>query len=250
MNTNALIESWEQEEKKPFQGWDFSYLAGRYHEDVPSWSYEHKVRDLIRDADSLLDMGTGGGEKLLEFRDLFPRRTVATEGYPPNIPLAAANLRPYGVPVIPYDGEADVRMPFADGSFDRVINRHEAYDTPEVARILRRGGIFCTQQVDCYDMADLYSLFDAKNSYLHVNLANFRQELENAGLQIQEALEWEGKATFTDVGALVYYLRAVPWEIPADFSVQRYKHILLDLHSRETLTFSVRRFYLQATKMG
>lgn len=246
MDEQALIQSWEQEEQQPFQGWDFSYLRGRYHESSPPWSYDEKVRQLLQNADSLLDMGTGGGEKLLEFRDVFPERTVATEGYPPNIPLATANLKPFNVPVIPYNIDEESRMPFDDQSFARIINRHEAYDAREVARVLKPGGIFCTQQVDGRDLFDLYSLFGAPPSYQHVNLANCQQELENAGLQIQEALDWQGTATFSDVGAVVYYLHAVPWQVPPDFSVQRYQHELVALHRRNSTTFTMRRFFLQA----
>jgi hypothetical protein len=248
MDETALLERWENEARQPFQGWDFSYLEGRYHSEVPPWSYEQKVQHLIHDVDSLLDMGTGGGEKLIEFHDLFPKYTVATEGYAPNIPFAMKNLQPYGVSVIPYDSETDAQMPFADNSFARIINRHESYDAREIARVLHDGGIFCTQQVDGRNMEDLYSLFDMETAYPHVNLAGFQQELERVGLHIQEALDWQGKVTFADVSALIYYLRAVPWEAPADFTVQGYKQVLIDLHTRGTLTFTIRRFYLQATK--
>ncbi len=223
MDEQALLRQWEQEAEQPFQGWDFSYLRGRYHEEAPPWSYEAQVRAVLPGADSLLDMGTGGGEKLLEFRDLFPPRTFATEGYIPNIPLAGANLKPYGVQVVAYDCEQDPVMPFADASFARIINRHEAYNGQEIARVLRPGGVFCTQQVDGRDMTDLFSLFGVEPAYADVTLANFRRDLENAGLHIQAASDWTGTATFADVGALVYYLHAIPWQAPPDFSVQRYK---------------------------
>ena len=54
--------------------------------------------------------------------------------------------------------------------------------------------------------------------------------------------------TFADVGALVYYLSAIPWNAPPDFSVPRYKDQLLALHARPRLEFTIRRFYLQAVK--
>lgn len=72
-------------------------------------------------------------------------------------------------------------------------------------------------------MTDLYSLFGVEPAYAHVTLANLRPELERAGLHIQTAIDWAGKAAFADVGALVYYLHAIPWQAPPDFSVQRYQ---------------------------
>lgn len=248
MNEEMLLRTWEQEAQQPFQGWDFSYLDGRYHEETPPWSYDDRVRALLPGAASLLDMGTGGGEKLLEFRDLFPVRTVATEGYPPNIPVATANLSPHGVQVVSYDSELDKRMPFDDESFHVILNRHEAYAAEEIARVLAPNGVFCTQQVDGRDLEDLHSVFGVPTAYPHVTLGNFQRELEGAGLRIQSALDWQGTATFADVGALVYYLYAVPWEAPPDFSVRRYKDELLALHRRPVLEFTIRRFLVQAVK--
>lgn len=244
-----LVARWKAEEQQPFQGWDFSYLRERYHEERPPWSYEDMVRALLPAADSVLDMGTGGGEKLLEFAAALPRRTVATEGYAPNVAVARASLEPHGIQVVEYDSEADRRMPFDDNSFALVINRHEAYDAVEVARILRPGGHFLTQQVDGREEGDFLAPFGLVSQYLHVNLHDFRQDLESAGLTIESAGDWVGQSVFGDVGALVYFLHAAPWSAPPDFSVERYGDVLLRLNrERQSLTFTIRRFYILARK--
>jgi hypothetical protein len=69
-------------------------------------------------------MGTGGGEAL---SGLVPRppRTVATEAWPPNVPVAARRLRPLDIPVVQDEGAAENfaqdasrgRLPFRDGAF-------------------------------------------------------------------------------------------------------------------------------------
>lgn len=246
MDNQQLIELWKTEAARPFQGWDFSYLQGRYSEEPLSWSYETEVRALLKTADAVLDMGTGGGEKLLEFRDALPPNTVATEGYPPNFPIAQANLAPHGISVVRYDSETDSRMPFDDGTFDLILNRHESFDAPEVFRVLRPGGVFLTQQVDGRDMADLYAIFNYVLNYPHITLANCRQSLEAAGLVVERADDWLGKVNFTDVAALVYFLRAI---IPDYFSVERFLPQLFELHQQpKPLQFSIRRFLLQARK--
>ncbi len=211
MDDASLIARWKQEEAQPFQGWDFSYLAGRRSEEQPPWSYEHMVSDLLAGADAVLDMGTGGGEKLLEFRDVLPANTVATEGYPPNVPVARANLEPHGIRVVDYNLEVTPRMPFEDNNFALIINRHEAFDAQEVARILRPGGIFLTQQVDGRELGDFLTHFGQQSAFLHVNVRNCQQGLADAGLEIVHSEEWAGKSTFQDVGALVYFLHAAPW---------------------------------------
>jgi SAM-dependent methyltransferase len=249
MDDQALIAQWQAEEQQPFAGWDFSYLAGRYTEDQPPWSYEALVRELAGNADSLLDMGTGGGEKLLEIKRALPARTMATEGYAPNIPIARANLEPQGIQVVAYSTDTEVRMPFDDNAFACIIDRHEAFDAVEVARILRPGGVFLTQQVDGRDLADLLALFGLQSGYLHVNLANCAQGLADAGLIIERTEDCSGHSTFSDMGALVYYLHAAPWDAPEKFSVERCADALLRIyHNNRPLSFTIRRFIIQARK--
>jgi len=62
------------------------------------------------------------------------------------------------------------------------------------------------------------------------------------------AQESMGKMRFSDVGALVYYAHATPWDFPPDFSVDRYADQLLELHRTERLTFDMGHFIIQARK--
>jgi len=63
----------------PFSGWDFSWLAGRRVEEGGDvWDYKERARKLVRQTASLLDLGTGGGERLSELAP-FPLLAVATE---------------------------------------------------------------------------------------------------------------------------------------------------------------------------
>lgn len=60
MNRNELRKLWQAEEAKGFQGWDFSYLAGRMAEEDLPWDYETSVKSLMDGDVVMLDMGTGG----------------------------------------------------------------------------------------------------------------------------------------------------------------------------------------------
>src|SRR6516165_2957989 len=87
----------------PFSGWDFSWLDQRSTDEPLPWSYPEEVARYSGSAATMLDMGTGGGELLGQMRPR-PVRTVATEGWPPNVPVAAARLRPLGIPVVRDEG--------------------------------------------------------------------------------------------------------------------------------------------------
>jgi SAM-dependent methyltransferase len=211
-----------------FSGWDFSFMDGRWREDPPTWDYRTMILARVRRAASLLDMGTGGGEFLASLPHL-PAETSATEGYPPNLPLARRRLEPLGVRVEP--PLPGGRLPFADAGFDVVINRHEAYVPTEVRRVLRSGGRFLTQQVGGRDNIRLNQLLGAAGArqYADWDLGRAVDELEEAGLRITDAREEFPETVFVDVGAVVYYLKAVPWQIDG-FSVDEYREPLLALH--------------------
>jgi SAM-dependent methyltransferase len=211
-----------------FSGWDFSFMDGRWRESPPTWDYRAMILDRFRRAESLLDMGTGGGEFLASL-PVLPAHTSATEGYPPNLPLARRLLEPLGVRV-----EPPLRgglLPFADAGFDLVIDRHEAYVPAEVRRVLRPGGRFLTQQVGGRDNVRLNQLLGAGGArqYADWDLSHAVRELEDAGLRIADAREEFPETVFADVGAVVYYLKAVPWQIEG-FSVDEYREPLLALH--------------------
>lgn len=85
-------------------GWDVSY-DGRTVTDPP-WDFTAIVANLAGQSSDLLDMGTGGGEWLSALPGR-PSRTVATEGWPPNVAVARDQLRPLGIEVVAVTGAPD-----------------------------------------------------------------------------------------------------------------------------------------------
>lgn len=60
--------------------------------DPREWDYRELVRPHVRAARNVLDLGTGDGEVFASLAPL-PRVAVATEAWPPHVPLAAAPVR-------------------------------------------------------------------------------------------------------------------------------------------------------------
>lgn len=253
MNTNELIKTWKQEQQQPFIGWDFSYLDGRMLEEQAPWSYSKRAAELMHQVSSVIDMGTGGGERLLKLKNHWPRKVVATEEYPPNFRLATARLSPLGAKVMDVQLTLIGRMPFTDGEFELVLNRHSGFNPWEVARILAPGGTFLTQQVHGLWAVDLLAVFNAKPQWPDATPEKYLPQLKSAGLMITDTRTWSGFLSFTDVGAIVYYLKAVPWLVPG-FSVETHLQNLLTLQRRlesgQALTFSARKYLLEAKKDG
>ncbi|UFU00845.1 class I SAM-dependent methyltransferase [Radiobacillus kanasensis] len=221
-----------EEFNQPFSGWDFSYISetGRVQTELLPWSYGSIVLPYMQQATSMLDMGTGGGELLSSLRP-FPAQIYATEGYEPNVPIAKNRLEPLGVKV--YAIQDDDTLPFESNLFDFITNKHESYSVPELKRILRPKGIFVTQQVGGLDCNDINTCLGApiNPEYSHWNLDYAINELENAGFEIVHKSEYFPKQRFYDIGALLYYLKAIPWQIPG-FKIKDYEEKLSRVHDQ------------------
>jgi hypothetical protein len=193
----------------------------------------------------LLDIGTGGGEWLAAQPNR-PPRTVATESWPPNVDVAGARLRPLGVTVVRDEGaldnvdqaahEARGRLPFPARSFALVASRHASFVASEVSRVLISGGAFVTQQVggtydDFHEMLGLEPPTPPARRW-DLDLAT--AQLADAGLQVVDGAEATEVARFADVGALAWYLRAIPWTVRG-FSIEESRARLAELHRRTAI---------------
>lgn len=211
-----------------FSGWDFSWLLGRAEGGDPSWNYSGRAQQLIAEADRLLDIDTGGGELLAGLGPL-PAHVVAIEGWKPNVQVARERLEPLGVEVRFHDGE---RIPADNAEFDLVINRHGALDVGEIRRALASGGRLLTQQVGSRNALELNEALgasaDAPDAW---TLEVAVDGLERAGFTVLDAREEFPEHVFYDIGAVVYQLGAVPWQVPG-FDQERYYGPLRALDGR------------------
>jgi SAM-dependent methyltransferase len=217
----------------PTEGWDFSFLAGRIGGSPLPWNYVELAQAAVTEARAVLDLDTGGGETLEEVLGGTPnsiawsRTVVATEPYPPNLPVAAERLGPLGVDV---RARIDI-LPVEDDFADLVLNRHGALDAAEVARVLRPGGRLLTQQIGPENDAELNAALSAPPPSSGTSVAALVEKLQSVGLVVDEAQTATSEVTFGDIGAVVYQLRMVAWQIP-DFDVGTYGDRLRALDAR------------------
>lgn len=252
MTQQRFYEAWKAEEAAAkMQGWDFSHIRDRYKEedDIP-WSYDAIVREYRRDEMRLLDYDTGGGEYLLGLGHP-PANTAATEGWPPNVALCQKRLAPLGIRFAPCSDPAAI--PFADGSFDLILNRHGEFSPSELHRLLKPGGLFITQQVGAENDRELVKqlLPGLAKPFPAQTLAIQRAAFENAGFALLRTGEHFGKIRFYDIGALVWFARIIEWEFEG-FSVDRCFAALLRLQRQLEQTGVIEgrthRFLLVAQK--
>ena len=218
IDIKKLEEAWKKEEKSArIIGWDFSHIDGRYTQlDLP-WDYKNIVEHYINDDMSILDYDTGGGEFLLSLNHPYSK-TSATEGYKPNVELCSNKLKPLGIDFKECNNPS--KIPFENEKFDAIINRHGSFDANELYRLLKKDGLFITQQVGEDNDRELVEMVipNAKKTFSHLNLSEQIKVFEEAGFSIVESAEAFCPIRFYDVGAFVWFARIIEWEFPG-FSV-------------------------------
>ena len=143
----------------PVEGWDFSWFEGRATEERPPWGYARLMGVHMAGAEAALDIETGGGEVLATVAGHRPpppggdRGVVAQRrGGPETAARVGARV------VAAADSPA---LPFADASFDLVVSRHPVVVLwDEIARVLRPGGTYLSQQIGPGTNRELDGLLD------------------------------------------------------------------------------------------
>lgn len=250
--TKELLQAWKAEEKiAHIHGWDFSHINGRYtEEDTLPWDYREVILDYLQPEMRILDVDTGGGEFLLKLNHPY-ENTAATEGYAPNVALCRQVLLPLGIDFRAGDGKE--KLPFADGSFDMVINRHGDFNAQDMFRLLKPGGLFITQQVGAENDRELVELLcgETQLPFSEQYMDKTCQKFRSAGFEILRSQEAFPEIRFYDVGALVWFARIIQWEFP-DFSVDTCLDRLWNaqalLQEKGSIAGTTHRFLLVARK--
>ncbi|HEV7212005.1 MAG TPA: class I SAM-dependent methyltransferase [Blastococcus sp.] len=240
----------------PVEGWDFSWFEGRATEQRPSWGYSARLSDRMARTSSSLDVQTGGGEVYagaLSRAERQPGTVAATESWRPNVGVAQGNLAPFGGLVVETAEDGD--LPFADGSFDLIAQRHPTRQPwDELVRVLRPGGTYLSQDVDSGSNRELYeALMGPQPDDAQPAHDRAAARARAAGLDVVDLRHEATRVEFFDIAAVVHFLRKVVWTVP-DFTVDRYRRELADVHERirrhGAFVAHSQRYLIEARKPG
>lgn len=227
-------------------GWNFAHLPQPLGA-PPPWDYEARARELAATAPRLVDLGTGGGELLSRVLAGYPGHAAATEQWGPNVPVAGRRLAALRTPVVNADSYL---LPFASGTFDLLLDRHEALRPAEVARVLAPGGTALTQQIHPDWYFELREAFPRMQRWEQHD-ETYPRGFAEAGLEIVDYRSHDQLMAYPHLGPLVYMLVAAPWTVP-DFDLAADLDALLEidrtLRRPEGLVLTDRRYILEARK--
>nr|WP_286672583.1 class I SAM-dependent methyltransferase [Cohnella hashimotonis] len=230
-------------------GWDFSKLKV-LTEGARADIYE-EVKRACRPSDLLLDIGTGGGEAVLDIRDA-ALLLVGIDRSSGMIRTAQANLAQVGAANVRFVQMDAERLDFPERFFDIVTCRHAGFNASQVARVLSPDGVFITQQVAEGDKLNLKQAFGRGQSYEETDgtlLRKYELALAEAGFMDIQSMEFDTEEYYRTPEDLIFLLKHTPI-IPSfghekeDFEVLR--AFMEDNRTEKGIRTNAKRFTIKA----
>ena len=143
--------------------WDFSQI--RYKtENLVDWNFYEKIKENTNEKSLCLDLGTGGGEKVLEY---YPEvgMVIATDFSKEMIKTAKENAKKYLNKRVKFTQMDNLKIEFPDESFDLISARHTIINAKQIYEKLVPGGIVVIRGVDKNDCLELKKIFGRGQAY-------------------------------------------------------------------------------------
>ncbi len=229
------------------KGWDFSRM-NTSHPQLP-WEYVSVVRSHLRATDTVIDIGTGGGERLLELSG-DARQFLGVDPDPEMIGRARE--------LAAETSAASVQFEIGTGAeildqFDVVINRHAPFETQVVHRLLLPGGRFVTQQVGENNMKNVRDAFQIEAV---ADSPISPDEFVQQGFIVERFDEYDIDYVIRDMDSLVFWLQALD-VAHSDFGgfdskrdAEAINRLLSTSLTADGIVTNEHRYLLAATKPG
>ena len=186
--------------------WDFSSIK-YITEQESSWDFYKEISKYANSNSILLDLGTGGGEKVLKFMPDC-KKIIATDFSPKMIETANENKKNYPNKNIAFKVMDNLNMTFEENTFDIVSARHTIIDAKQIYNSLKPGGVLIVEGVDKEDCIELKDLFGRGQAYTDKNPISKidYDNIKNAGfknIDLQKIVQYEYYETKDDLLALL-----------------------------------------------
>ena len=156
----------EKDFYEKIKDWDFSQI-NYVTESYTNWELYDELKKLTTKKSKILDLGTGGGEKLLEF---FPecQEILGTDYSKEMIKTAKKNLKKSGKKNIRFEIMDNLNMTTPNNYYDVVVSRHTVIDANQIYQTLKKGGHLLLRGVDKLDCWSLKLLYGKGQDFLSV----------------------------------------------------------------------------------
>ncbi len=202
--------------------WDFSKFEIEV-ESLTNWDLYDELRKVTNATSRVLDLGTGGGEKVIEF---FPdcAEILGTDFSEAMIETAKKNLEKSGRKNISFRLMDNLAMDVPDDYYDVVVARNTVTDPAQIIKCLKPGGYLLVHGVDKDDCWNLKMLFGRGQGYFDtkpISIIDY-ENIIKAGFHDAELVPLHEREYFKNEVLFKAFLKKVP--ILDDFSEEEYDH--------------------------
>ena len=161
------MKDFEYEFYEKVNNWDFSYFDIK-EEKLTNWDMYEILKNNVNKKSKILDLGTGGGENLLE---KFPvvSEILGTDYSKEMIETAKKNLKKSGRKNIEFRVMDNLNMDTKEEYFDAVVARNTVTDPKQIYKTLKNGGLLIIRGVDKLDCWDLKKCLEEAKHIMILN---------------------------------------------------------------------------------
>ncbi len=207
----------EKEFYEEIKNWSFDEFQIET-EELTNWDLFKILKSVTNENSRILDLGTGGGEKVIEFFPECAKEIVATDFSEEMIKTANENLKKSGRKNIKFKVMDNLNMDVPKDYFDIVVARNTPTCPKQIYECLKPGGYLLIHGVDKYDCHSLKKLFGKGQGCKDlepISIVDYSAILD-AGFKNVELVPLHEREYFKNEDLLYKFLLKVP--IIEDFS--------------------------------
>ena len=169
--------------------WDFSMIKCKT-ENLTNWNFYEKIKENTNEKSLCLDLGTGGGEKVLKY---YPEvgMVIATDFSEEMIKTAKGNAKQYSNKKVKFTKMNNLEMRFPKETFDLISARHTVINAKQIYHCLVPGGVLVIEGVDkkdCWEIKKIFGRGLAYNDEIAISEKDYL-DLKEAGFKNIEKIE-------------------------------------------------------------
>ena len=207
-----------------------------FYEEIKDWDLYKILKEITTKDSKILDLGTGGGEKLLKsFPDC--AEILGTDYSPEMIKTAKKNLKESGRKNIKFRIMDNLKMDVEDNYYDVVVARNTPTDPKQIIKCLKPGGYLLIRGVDKYDCHSLKLTFGKEDQSKPISIIDYENVI-NAGFKDVELIPIHEREYFKNKYLFKNFLKKVPildelCEEGVDYFIKDIDDNLLDKYIKE-----------------
>ena len=210
----------------PKIGWDFSKVFERVNTIGKKWNFLDIVKNHLKKETILLDIGTGGGEKILKMAK-YVEKAFGIDISKGMIITAKKNQVESKMSNVEFKLANANKLPFPKDYFDVVTCKHAPFSVKELFRVLKPNGIFITQQVGEEDKQNIKDIFGRGQSFGEkdgTSMNKYIKELKKFGFEILKEDTYDATQYFESMEDIIFLLKNTP--IIPNFKIEKDKEYL------------------------